>query len=591
MQIQDRIEDMQTTNFENMFSRLLSKVPEKLLRRKRLIILFCILALAILLRFYRLGQIPAGVEEDETSAAYDAFSLLTHGTDRWGNPFPIYLPSWGSGQNALLSYLNIPFIKIFGLNALAIRLLPAILGVLSVLVLYKFVQKIFDARTGLIAAFLLCISPWHIMMSRWSLESNLLPFFMLLGLTILVYSYESPRRKWLIPFSLSCLAISFYAYAASAFVIPGVIALYALLNFQTIWRYKFSFLLSLGVFLVIAFPFLLFVLDNYVLHSTPEFVKHLPFTVPLLISNRLTQVSGGDILISNLRFVASGFNDGVIWKTMPWYAPLGLLTLPLAGVGIYYSVRKRQRREMIFVLCLVAALPIFFIYDLNSNRANSIFIPLIALSAIGLIGIYDSIEVWRTKTTIISLLLIVTTIYSSMFCYDYFKHYNGLLQGTPYYIGFGAALSHATSAAAPGELIYVSDQINPFHSADVTLFYLKADPLDFQEHSHITIVGGVDGYYRLDYYRNFYFSPTNPALEQAPSFVAILRGNEQLSCARTQLLYSEPGWTVERCFHESSSSTANSPGSQLHPIAAQLLQDSWQNREKRLYLLLGILPA
>lgn len=70
------------TDSENLLSRVLASIPEKLLRQKTLILLLSILVLAALLRFYRLGQIPAGVEEDETSAAYDAYALLTHGTDR-----------------------------------------------------------------------------------------------------------------------------------------------------------------------------------------------------------------------------------------------------------------------------------------------------------------------------------------------------------------------------------------------------------------------------------------------------------------------------------------------------------------------------
>ena len=547
MEIQTQTE-APITNSGTLHSRLLEKIPEKLLRRKTLILLLSILVLAAFLRFYHLGQIPAGVEEDETSAAYDAYALLTHGTDRWGNPFPIYLPSWGSGQNALLSYLNIPFIKFFGLNTLAIRLLPALLGVLTVLLLYILAQKLFDTRTGLIAAFFLAIAPWHIMISRWSLESNLLPFFLLLGVTCMVYAYESRWRKWLIPLSLAFLAISLYAYAASVFVIPSLVALYAILNWRTVWQYRFSFLLSLGVFLALAFPFLLFLLDNYVLHSTPGFVQHLPFTVPLLISSRLEQVSTGDIFINNLRFLAQSFNDNIIWKSMPWYAPLGLLTIPLACIGLYYNLKRRQRLALVFLLWLAASLPIFLIYDLNSNRGNSLYLPIIVLAALGLIGLYDSIQVRRTGIALISLLLMVATIYSGAFSYDYFKHYNGLLADTPYYIGFGQALTHATSAVMSGEPIYVSDHINTLHSADVTLFFLKADPKDFQHYAHIEIVAGT---YRVTSYRNIYFLHTQPALAAASSYVAILRGSEQLRCASTQLLYREPGWTVERCFNSS----------------------------------------
>ncbi|HET8844407.1 MAG TPA: glycosyltransferase family 39 protein [Ktedonobacteraceae bacterium] len=545
MEIQERVE-VQDPPAEDLSEHFVSKLFRELLRRKTLILLLGILLLAIVLRFYHLGSVPGGAEEDETSAGYDAYALLTHGTDRWGNPFPIYLPSWGSGQNALLSYLNIPIIKLFGLNVLSVRLLPAIFGVLTVLLAFVFVRKIFDTRTGLLAAFLLCIAPWHIMISRWSLESNLLPFFLLLGVTTLVYTYESKHRKWLIPFSLVFLAVSFYAYATSAFVIPILILIYLFFNRQVVWQYKWSFLISVAVFLLLSFPFALFVLDNYILHQTPAFVKQLPFSVPLLISSRLEQVSTGNLLLNNLRFFASGFNDETIWKSISWYQPLGLLTMPLSCVGIYFNLKKRQKRQMIFFFWLISAAPIFFFFNLNSNRANSMTLPLMIFGAIGLIGLYDSLEIKQTRTAVFSILLAATTIYSTVFCYDYFRHYNGMLKSSPYYIGFSAALDSADQQASPDDLIYVSDRINVLHQADVLLFYLKADSQDFQQHS---LVVQVNGHYAVRYYRNYRFTSDDPMLRQVPSFLAILRGSEEISCARTQTLYTGPGWTVERCFN------------------------------------------
>lgn len=546
MEIQDRVE-IQNGPIEQVPVHFVSRIPGELWRRKKLLILLGIVALAIILRFYHLGSIPAGVEEDETSAAYDAYALLTHGTDRWGNPYPVYLPSWGSGQNALLSYMMIPLIKIIGLNVYAIRLFPALLGVLTVVVLYKLVQKIFGTRAGLLAAFFLCISPWHIMMSRWGLESNLLPCFMLLGVTTLVYAYESKYRKWLIPFSLIFFAISFYAYATAAFVIPTLLVLYLIFNWRTVWQYKWSFLIGLGIFLVLSFPFLLFVLDNYILHQTPEFVKHLPFSVPLLISSRLEQVSRGNIILANLRFFANGFNDDIIWKNMQWYQPLGLLTMPLSCVGIYFNIKMRQKRQWIFLLWLVAASPIFLVYNLNSNRANSLALPLIVFSVVGLLGLYDAISVKQTARAVLSLLLVVTTIYSSIFFYDYFRHYNGLLRSTPYDIGFDSALAHANSAASPGELIYVSKNLNVLHQTDVLLYDLRADTQDFLEHSHVVV---VNGHYKLEYYRNYRFDSSDLSLYQGTSFVAILRGNEPLTCSSVQPIFTVNDWKVERCFNQ-----------------------------------------
>lgn len=46
-------------------------------------------------------------------------------------------------------------------------------------------KEIVDKSTGLWAMLLLSVCPWHIMMSRWGLESNLAPGFLLFGLTFL----------------------------------------------------------------------------------------------------------------------------------------------------------------------------------------------------------------------------------------------------------------------------------------------------------------------------------------------------------------------------------------------------------------------
>src|SRR4051812_29445262 len=62
-----------------------------------------IVALSTFLRFYRFPSLPTGLLQDEASAGYETYALLLRGTDRWGNPWPVYFPSWGSGQNVLLS--------------------------------------------------------------------------------------------------------------------------------------------------------------------------------------------------------------------------------------------------------------------------------------------------------------------------------------------------------------------------------------------------------------------------------------------------------------------------------------------------------
>src|SRR4051812_22644870 len=106
-----------------------------------------IVAVSTFLRFYQFASLPAGLHWDEVSAGYESYALLLHGTDRWGNRWPVYFPAWGSGQNVLLSYLNIPFMKVFGLTPFGERFSSALLSLLTIVIFYAFIKRWYGTRT------------------------------------------------------------------------------------------------------------------------------------------------------------------------------------------------------------------------------------------------------------------------------------------------------------------------------------------------------------------------------------------------------------------------------------------------------------
>ena len=95
------------------------------------LIFFAVLAVGIFVRVWRFGAVPGGLNQDEAFAGYEAWSLLNCGTDSAGYRFPVYLTAWGSGMNALNSYLMIPFIAMFGLEVWVIRLPQLIVACLT----------------------------------------------------------------------------------------------------------------------------------------------------------------------------------------------------------------------------------------------------------------------------------------------------------------------------------------------------------------------------------------------------------------------------------------------------------------------------
>ncbi len=181
---------------------------------KETIFLVCLILLflvGMLVRVVGIADMPNALNCDEASSGYEAFSILNYGIDRTGNKFPVFLESWGGGQNALLSYFMIPFIAILGLNTLSIRLPMAILGCISLVILYMLLKRIANKKIAIIGLAFFAICPWHIMKSRWGLESNLFPDLMLIAIYLLIVGLEK-NNKILYYLSFVIAGLTAYSY-------------------------------------------------------------------------------------------------------------------------------------------------------------------------------------------------------------------------------------------------------------------------------------------------------------------------------------------------------------------------------------------
>ena len=182
--------------------------------------LLLIFFIAVVSRLFFFGKYPVGLHVDEAYAGYEAWSMYHYGHDSWGYKNPVYLMAWGSGMNALYSYLAMPFIAIGGLNTITLRLPQVIMGIVTLITFYFLLKKTTTPKIATWGFFLLAISPWHIMMNRWGLESNLAPAFILLGMYFAVLGLE--KEKF---FLLSALfwGLSLYCYAVIWFFVPAFI--------------------------------------------------------------------------------------------------------------------------------------------------------------------------------------------------------------------------------------------------------------------------------------------------------------------------------------------------------------------------------
>ena len=101
-------------------------------------LIYLILILAIILRFYNINNLPS-LNPDEAALGYNTYSLLQTGKDEHGTAWPLHFKSFGDYKPGGYVYLDLPFIKVLGLTPLAVRLPNLIFSVLTIYVFYLLV--------------------------------------------------------------------------------------------------------------------------------------------------------------------------------------------------------------------------------------------------------------------------------------------------------------------------------------------------------------------------------------------------------------------------------------------------------------------
>lgn len=441
---------------------------------RRTALFWMFLALGIFARAFMFGDVPGDINQDEAFAGYNAFTLLQHGKDSYGYPMPVYLTAWGSGMNALESYLMIPFVALFGLKVWAIRLPMLLVGIFSLVAIYKLVLHFSNEKLALATLFMVAISPWHIMLSRWALESNLAPGFVLFGIFFFVKGLQS--QKYLMA-SATFFGLSLYAYATIWTAVPLILA--ACLAYA-IWtkslkmdRYLW---ISLGILSALALPLLLFLMVNKGVISEIR----LPFfSIPKLVYFRDSEISFAKIPenLANLWSILSTQSDGLPWNSIRNYGIFYPVTLAFCFVGLIHAVwnaiqdirKHRLGLDPFILIWTFAGLTIGALINVNINRVNLLFLPLLVLAAKGILWTFSYIH---PKTIFIPLFAYL--LYFATFEKEYFTLYRDSI-GIHFCEGIEDAMNFATSKLKSGNQMVV----DPNTSYPRILFYGKVDLNDY----------------------------------------------------------------------------------------------------------------
>lgn len=378
-----------------------------------------ILILGSLLRLLYLADVPGGMHRDETFVAWNALALLKDGMDSVGNHFPVYLADWGDGHSVLYSWLLIP---IFALSRgkfhpFLSRFPQAVIAILTIWTVYCLFKRMFGSKAALWAEFLLAICPWHVMMSRWGLDANLAPGFLIFGMYFFIRSLED--KRFLVLTALA-YGLSLYCYALIWPIVPVMLLLQIGYGFYhkklTFNRWSIS---SCILLFIMAVPLMLFVLVN---SGKIEQIELGFMTIPVMNGYR-----GGEIawqwsdMWQNLRRVGTLLYRQDLGSPIDILLPYGLfydigrIFIVIGFLMLFYNmVRKLIKKEFtyeyfIFVQLIGAGI-VALMVSVNLHQINCLFIPLVLCEAY---GVWKTVEIlgrlirYQWSCAALNLLLIV----------------------------------------------------------------------------------------------------------------------------------------------------------------------------------------
>ncbi len=505
------------------------------------LILVIILIATFFLRFYRATEIPPSLNWDEVSIGYNAFSVLKTGKDEWGVSFPVHFKSYGEYKLPLQIYASIPGIYFFGLNELGVRIMPIVYGTLTVLIMFFLGRALFESTlAGLVAAFLLGISPWHIQLTRASFESSLATFFITVGIWVLVKGFKD--KKWLVV-SMIPFALSVFTYNSARIFTPLFLFIVLVIYRKSLLKYKKIILLSLISFIILLLPLTPYLLSGersarYKLVSItddPGLIprinenrgnSRLPQPLPRVIHNKVTYITFYFTRNYLAHFTPQFlFISGAPHKQhhVQGMGQLYFFQAPFLIIGLvslFYL--KHKFKGLLLSWVFLAFIPVSITNDSIPHALRTLIaVPFYQLvSAFGLI---ISLKWLKNYSNYIKFILGITLVVIILVSLNYYlnQYYNVYpkMYSRDWQYGNQQAVDFVNKQAKNYDLIVFTRHYGEPHM--FTLFYLNYDPVMYQNDPGLVRFETYD-WVRVLKFDKFYFPDLG---DKGTQFTDIVKAN------------------------------------------------------------------
>lgn len=469
------------------------------MRKKVVLLFFTILFIGILLRTYKVTEIPPGVNRDEASIGYTAYSLLFTGKDEYAKSYPISFQSFGDWKLPLYIYATIPAVKFLGLNELAVRVVSILVGLATIILSYFFVKELFKKESlALLTMFLVAVSPWHVHLSRVESESNTAVFLMSLSAFLFLKALRG--KHILIVLSAIFAALTYYTYAGNyvftTLLVCGVLFLYR----KSIPKNKYSFIALLLFVALSGFIFSKTVFeanktklsgigifgDPSVVHAKIEIPRNqhegfslftrvvhnrVTFVVERIAQNYLNSFSPQFLFITggiNKAHNIEGFGNMYIFESI----------FLLAGFIYLATTKKTNETKLVLWWFLIAPIAASITKDApHTNRMFAIFPILSLVVSMGLYWVITESIKQKWKKLAIFTILFLFIINFAIYIDRYYIHFPRNEEKN-WGIGYKQLSDIVTSENyASKEIVMANPEYSPYV---FFLFYQKYDPKKYQ---------------------------------------------------------------------------------------------------------------
>jgi 4-amino-4-deoxy-L-arabinose transferase-like glycosyltransferase len=512
-------------------------------------LLWFILFVAFALRFYQINVIPPSLSWDEVSIGYNAYSILKTGRDEHGKFLPLdTFVAYGDYKPPLSIYLTVPFVALFGLNELAVRLPSALFGTATVFLTYFLVKQLFrkspvSGHLSLVSSLLLAISPWHVNLSRAGFEANIALFFIVLGAWLILWARDYPKAwigAWL-PFAAAVYTFNSSRYFAV--FLAGALCVYL---YPYIKKQRKLF----GIGVIVAMLSLMPILPHLVSkESRLRFTEVNIFTDASVVetANQRIEREGNSMLAKLLNNRRVGYarsylihffdnlqpeflfikGDGNPKFSIQDVGQMYYIEAPFLIIGIFAMLTAYPQIATLLLFWLLASIiPAATAREtphalriLNSLPTWHVFI------AYGIIATVSSIkyQVSSLKTNnlrflppALILILVMTYAFSvTYYLHNYYVHYPKEFSAEWQY-GYREALRMSDTLSGRYKKVYVTSNIGRPYM--YTLFYTKTDPVEFQKSKNDSF--DAAGFYHVYSFGKYYFPTLMPArLEKGALYI------------------------------------------------------------------------